>query len=113
MTELKVICRTDRVEAVVDALRAAGVPRLTVSLARSLGSGVDPKDYGLSFEGGAAYTAKAKIEFVCTDELAPRLLEVVRDACCTGQRGDGVIFVTGIERVVKIRTGAENELALL
>lgn len=113
MTELKVICRTERVEAAIAALRAAGVPRLTVSHVHALGSGVDPERYRLSFEEGGAYTEKAKIELVCKDEVAPRLIDVVRSACSTGQRGDGVVFVTGVERVVKIRTGAENEVALL
>lgn len=113
MTELKVICRTERVECVVAALRAAGVPRLTVSHVHALGSGVDPEHYRLSFEEGGAYTEKAKIELVCRGEDVPRLIDVVRSSCSTGQRGDGMILVTEIERIVKIRTGAENELALL
>jgi len=113
MKELKVICRKERVEKVVAALRAAGVPRLTVSHVHSLGSGVDPEHYRLSAEEGGAYTEKAKIELVCQAEAVPRLVQVVQDNGRTGQRGDGVIFVTEIERVVKIRTGDENALALL
>jgi len=113
MKELKVICRKERVEDVVAALRAAGVPRLTVSHVHSLGSGVDPEHYRMSFEEGAAHTEKAKIELVCRSADVPQLLDAIRQYGCTGQRGDGVIFVTEIERVVKIRTGDENALALL
>lgn len=113
MKELKVICRKERVEDVVAALRAAGVPRLTVSHVHSLGSGVDPEHYRLSFEEGAPYTEKAKIELVCPAEDVPRFVDIVRENGRTGQRGDGVIFVTEIEQVVKIRTGDQNALALL
>lgn len=113
MKELKVICRKERLEDVVAALRAAGVPRMTVSHVHSLGSGVDPEHYRLSLEEGAPYTEKAKIELVCRAEDAPRFVDIVRETGRTGQRGDGVIFVTEIEQVVKIRTGDENALALL
>ena len=113
MKELKIICRKERVEDLVAALRAAGVPRLTVSHVHSLGSGVDPEHYRLSFEEGAPCTEKAKIELVCRAEDVPRFVEIVRENGRTGQRGDGVIFVTEIEQVVKIRTGDENALALL
>ncbi|NIR61399.1 MAG: P-II family nitrogen regulator [Gammaproteobacteria bacterium] len=113
MKELKVICRKERVERVVATLRAAGVPRLTLSHVHALGSGVDPEHYRLAFEEGAAYTEKAKIELVCRGEDVPRLVDLVLESCRTGQRGDGVIFVTDIARVVKIRTGDENALALL
>lgn len=113
MKELKIICRKERVEDVVAALRAAGVPRLTVSHVHALGSGVDPEHYRLSFEEGAPYTEKAKIELVCRAEDLLRFVDIVRENGRTGQRGDGVIFVTKIEQVVKIRTGDENALALL
>lgn len=113
MKELKIICRKERVEDVVAELRAAGVPRLTVSHVHSLGSGVDPEHYRVSFEEGTAYTEKAKIELVCQAEDVPRFVGIVRATGRTGQRGDGVIFLTEIEQVVKIRTGDENALALL
>ena len=113
MKELKIICRKERVEAIVAALRAAGVPRLTVSHVHSLGSGVDPDHYRLSLEEGAPCTEKARIELVCRAEDAPRFIEIVRGNGRTGERGDGVIFVTEIDQVVKIRTGDENALALL
>jgi nitrogen regulatory protein P-II 1 len=113
MKEIKAILRKERVQAVVSALKTAGVPRLTVSHVHSLGAGVDPEDYRLSMEEGGAYTEKAKLELVCNAHDVPRLLEIVRREAKTGERGDGVIFVTNIEGVTKIRTGDQNELALL
>lgn len=112
MKRIEAIVRTERVEDVVAALRAEGVPRLTVSHVHALGSGVDPEHYRLSFEEGAAYTEKAKILLVCPDERADALIESIRREARTGHRGDGVVFVSEIERACKIRTGAENALAL-
>ncbi len=112
MKLVKAIVRTERVEHVVTGLRKAGIPRLTISHVHSLGSGVDPEHYRLSFEAGAAYTEKAKIEFVCRSEDAARLVEVICKEARTGHRGDGIISVLNVERCVKIRTGDENYLAL-
>ncbi len=113
MKRIEIILRTECVERVVRGLRENGVPRLTITHVHSLGSGVDPEHYRLSFEEGAAYTENAKITLVVKAEMAPSLIELVRTRACTGHQGDGVIFVCDVERVVKIRTGEENALALL
>lgn len=113
MKEIKAIVRKERVQDVVGALRSAGVPRLTLCHVHSIGSGVDPEDYRMSFEEGAAYTEKTKIEVVCREHDVQRLVEVIRENARTDHRGDGVIFVSDVERTIKIRTGDENALALL
>lgn len=113
MKLLKAIIRIERVEHVVAGLREAGVPRLTISHVHALGSGVDPEHYRLSLEAGAAYTEKAKIELICHTEDVERLLDVVRSRACTGHRGDGVIAVLDVERCLKVRTGDEDQLALM
>ena len=111
MKLLRIICREDRVDAVVASLRAAGALRLFIAHVHSIGSGVDPEHY--SFSAGGAYTKKAKIEIVCSADDVAGLVAAVREKANTGQRGDGVIIISDIERVVKIRTGEENVVALL
>jgi nitrogen regulatory protein P-II 1 len=113
MKEIKAIVRKERVQDVVSALRSAGVPRLTLCHVHSVGSGVDPEDYRLSFEEGTAYTEKTKIEVVSRAEDVQRFIDIIRTSARTGHRGDGVIFVSDIERTVKVRTGDENALALI
>lgn len=113
MKRIEAVVRTDRVAPVVEALRNEGVPRMTVSHVHALGSGVDPEHYKLSFEDGAAYTEKAKILVVCPSDAVDRVVEAIRREGRTGHRGDGVVFVSDVERVVKIRTGAEDALALM
>ncbi|MCR4341780.1 MAG: P-II family nitrogen regulator [Gemmatimonadaceae bacterium] len=111
MKLLRIICREERVDAVVTALRASGAPRLFVTHVHSIGSGVDPEHYRLA--DGGPYTKKAKIEVVCRSEDVAGQIAAVREKASTGQRGDGVIIVSDVERVVKIRTGEEDLLALL
>lgn len=112
MKLLKIICRPERVEAIVAELRAQGVARLFISRIHALGSsGVDPEHFRL--EDGGPYTQKAKIEVVCGAEDVPGLMAAVRELGRTGHRGDGVIIVSNVEQVVKIRTGDENLAALL
>lgn len=113
MKEIKAIVRKERVQDVISALRSAGVPRLTLSHVHSVGSGVDPEDYRLSFEEGTSYMEKTKIEVVCRAEDVQRLVDIIRTSARTGHRGDGVIFVSDVERTVKVRTGDENALALI
>lgn len=113
MKLLKAIIRTERVEHVVAGLREAGVPRLAISHVQALGSGVDPEHFRLSLEADAAYTEKAKIELICSTRDVERLLDLVRNRACTGHRGDGIIAVLDVERCVRIRTGDQDQLALM
>lgn len=112
MRQIKAYLRPERVEDVVRALHDAGVPHVTLTHHRSLGSGVDPTDRQMSLEAGGWYTESAKIEFVCTEPEADALVGVIRTHARTGDAGDGVIFVSPVERAVKIRTGAEGRGAL-
>ncbi|MFO7892821.1 MAG: P-II family nitrogen regulator [Longimicrobiales bacterium] len=113
MKEIKAIVRTDRVQAVVKALDQAGVARLLICHVHSLGAGVDPEDFRVSFEEGATYTEKCKVEVVCADDAADDILDVIADAARTGQPGDGIIIVSDVERVTTVRTGDEGALALV
>lgn len=113
MKEVKIILRKERVAAVIKALGEAGVPRLTVSHVHALGAGVDPDHYRLSMEEESAYTEKARIEVVCREDAVPVVVDIVRSHGRTGLRGDGIILVQDVERIVKIRTGDENALALV
>ena len=112
MKEIKAILRKECVQDVVLALRAAGVPRLTICHVHALGSGVDPDHFRLSFEEGSAYMEKTRLELVCEEQQVQECIDLIRAHACTGHRGDGVVFVSAVERVVKTQTGAEDERAL-
>lgn len=112
MREIKAYMRPEKVEAVLRALHDAGVPHMTVLHVRSFGSGVDPDDRQMSLEAGEWYTEKAKIEFVCAEAEVDVLIPIIEASARTGQPGDGVVFVTPVERAVKIRTGVEGRESL-
>ncbi|HWE23955.1 MAG TPA: P-II family nitrogen regulator, partial [Myxococcales bacterium] len=65
---------------------------------------------------GAEYVVdflpKVKIEVVLTDEMVPKALEAIERSAKTGRIGDGKIFVTTVDEVVRIRTGERGEPAL-
>lgn len=112
MQEIKAYLRKEKVNDVVRALRDAGVARMTITHVWSLGSGVDPEDFRVSFETGTQYTDKAKLEFVCAEPDVDVLVTIIESHGRTGDRGDGIIFVSPVGRAVKIRTGAEGRAAL-
>ncbi|NIM50969.1 MAG: P-II family nitrogen regulator [Gemmatimonadales bacterium] len=113
LTEIKAVVRIELTEQVVTALKEAGVPRLTVTHVRSVGSGVDPKNTKFSLELGTGYTEKALVQFVCDARRVEYLVGTITKHGQTGTAGDGVVFVTPVDRVVKIRTGVEGAEALI
>lgn len=110
--EIKVYLRRETLDPVMRALRGAGVEHVVVNHVQSYGSGVDPRHWRLSMEAGTQYTENAKMEFVCAEDEVDELVGVIQQHARTGAPGDGVIFVSPVERAVKIRTGVEGREAL-
>jgi nitrogen regulatory protein PII len=113
MREIKAYLRPECVEAVVVALHEAGVSHMTLTHVRSLGSGVDPGRKRISLEAGEWYTEKAKLDFVCPDPNVDNLVSIIQANAHTGQPGDGIVFVSPVERALKIRTEAGGREALV
>ena len=112
MKEIKAHIKPERVETVVVALHDAGVSHLTVTHVRAFGSGVDPDERRMSLEAGGWYTEKAKLELVCPAPDAPALVDVILQAGHTGDPGDGIVFVSDVERAVALGSGREGREAL-
>lgn len=112
MKEIKAYIRCEKAEEVVHALEAAGVSGLTLIDVMAVGPNIDPANYKYSIACVEKYQKVAKVEVICKDEEADRFVAVLREAAYTGMQGDGLISVSPVERVVKIRTGEENEAAV-
>ncbi|MGH7458154.1 MAG: P-II family nitrogen regulator [Longimicrobiaceae bacterium] len=112
MKEIKLYLRKKKVDDIVHALRDAGVTHMTITHVKSLGSGVDPDHVRISFETGTKYTETAKLEFVCSEPDVDVLIPLIETHARTGEPGDGIIFVSPVDRAVKIRTGVEGREAL-
>ncbi len=113
LKEVKAIVRTDSVPSLIRVLESRGVTRFFISHIHVLGAGVDPERFRLSLDEGKAYSEKAKIEFVCKAEAVDVILDDIRVAAGTRHRGDGIIAVSNLDRIMNVHTGDEGYLALL
>ena len=109
MKQIQAIIRSERLNAVKDALDAASCPGMMVW--EIVGHG---KQKGLSesFRGRAFKVdllPKTKIEIVVPDGKAPAIVTAIKQAASTGAVGDGKIFVTSIEQAIRIRTGETGD----
>jgi nitrogen regulatory protein P-II 1 len=109
MKKLEAIIRSERLQAVQDALDELGASGLTVSEVMGCGR---QKGYTEQYRGSRANISllpKIKVESVLPDHVVDQAVEAVVAAAYTGQPGDGRIFVWPIEQAVRIRTGERGE----
>ena len=113
MKKIEAIVRPERVTAVKDALAEAGFAGMNT--VQVMGRGVQK---GIVHQGRGGGTIavdmlpKTKIELVVDDGDADRVIDIVVDAARTGEIGDGKIFVTPVENVVRVRTGERGQAAI-
>lgn len=113
MKEIKAYIRVAKAEEVIHALEEAGVPGLTAIEVKAIGAAVELERAKLSIEYAEKISPITKIEVVCKDEDVVRLVDIIREKAYTGHKGDGIIFVSGVEYAVKIRSGEWGEGALI
>lgn len=112
MVEVRAIVRIEMLDRVVRCLKESGVPRLTVTRVHAIGTGVDPAAEKFSFADGSAYADKAAVQFICATDRCEMFTELIARAAQTGRRGDGIVSVSPVQSVTKIRTGAIDLEAL-
>jgi nitrogen regulatory protein P-II 2 len=101
-----------KLEEVRDALTGIGVSGLTVSEVKGYGRQKGHTEIYRGAEYAVSFLPKVKIEVAIASDQVDRVVEAITSAAKTGQIGDGKIFVTGIERAVRIRTGETDTDAL-
>lgn len=113
MKEIKAIIQPHMLERVMRALHEQPhFPGVTISDCQGQGRG---KGTGGRYDSGRAgvfFSKKVKLEVFCDDAACDRLVNVIRDAAHSGNPGDGIIMVADLPRVVRIRTGQEQEEAV-
>ena len=112
MKKIEAIIKPSKLDEVKAALGEIGVQGMTVSEVRGFGrTGGKQEVYR-----GSAYVVdfvpKLKIEIVCGNDLVLQVLEAIRGAANTGHIGDGKIWVSSIDEVLRIRTGEKGEDAI-
>ena len=101
-----------KLEEVRDALTSIGVHGLTVTEVKGYGRQKGHTEIYRGAEYAVSFLPKLKIEVAIGTELVSRVVEAITSAARTGQIGDGKIFVSSLERAVRIRTGETDVDAL-
>lgn len=112
MKMVMAVIKPFKLDEVREALTALGVEGLTVTEVKGYGRQKGHTEIYRGAEYAVSFLPKLKIEVAVAAEVADRVVEAVSAAARTGQIGDGKIFVHGIDRVVRIRTGESDADAL-
>ena len=112
MKKIEAIIRPFKLEDVKLALVNAGIVGMTVSEVRGFGRQKGQVERYRGSEFTVEFLQKLKIEVVVDDEKVDSVLNAIADAAKTGEIGDGKIFISPVESVVRIRTGDLDSSAL-
>ena len=115
MKEIKAYIRRDELNEVIEKLKEAGAPGVSIIGIHPVGYGYEPS----GFESPVArlvqryrYLAVAKLEIICADDQAEQLVRAIQLQCRTGEPGDGMIFISQIVDAIRISDGTRGEQAL-
>ena len=112
MKKIDAIVKPFKLDEVREALAEVGVTGLTVSEVKGFGRQKGHTELYRGAEYVVDFLPKVKIEVVVSDNMVDAVIEAIVKAARTGKIGDGKIFVTPVEQVVRIRTGETNESAV-
>ena len=112
MKLITAIVKPFRVADIREALTTAGVKGLTVSDVQGFGRQGGHTEVYRGTEYNIDFVPKVKLEMVLDDSSVDGVIEVIREAATTGKIGDGKIWVTDIDRLIRIRTGEEGAEAI-
>jgi len=112
MKKIEAIIKPFKLEDVKDALAEAGITGMTVAEVKGYGRQQGHSELYRGAEYVVDFLPKVKIELVVKEEDADKAVEKIIEAARTGKIGDGKIFVTSVEKIVRIRTGEEDEEAI-
>jgi nitrogen regulatory protein P-II 1 len=112
MKKVDAIIKPFKLDDVREALSAVGITGMTATEVKGFGRQKGHTELYRGAEYVVDFLPKIKVELVLQDDQVDGCIEAITHAARTGKIGDGKIFVTTVERVVRIRTGEENEAAI-
>jgi len=112
MKQITAIVKPFKLEDVREALAEVGVTGLTVTEVKGFGRQKGHTELYRGAEYVVDFLPKMKVAVVVNEGDVERCIEAIVNSARTGKIGDGKIFVTAVERIVRIRTGEENENAV-
>lgn len=112
MKKIEAIIKPFKLDDVKEALTEIGVQGMTVSEVKGFGRQKGHTEIYRGAEYKVDFVPKIKLEVVVNSELAPQVVQVIEQKAKTGAIGDGKIFVSGLDEVVRIRTGERGKEAI-
>lgn len=112
MKLIKCIIQPYKLDDVKEALAGMSVQGMTISEVKGFGRQKGHTELYRGAEYVVDFLPKVKIEVIAADNLVAKIIETIETAAKTGRIGDGKIFVTPVEEVIRIRTGERGEAAI-
>jgi nitrogen regulatory protein P-II 1 len=112
MRKVEAIIKPFKLDEVKEALNEIGIQGITVSEVKGFGRQKGHTELYRGAEYVVDFIPKIKMEIIVADDQVAQVVDVIEEAAKTGRIGDGKIFVTPIDEVVRIRTGERGEDAL-
>ncbi len=112
MKKIEAIIKPFKLDEVKDALNEIGIQGMTVTEVKGFGRQKGHVELYRGAEYDIAFIPKIKIEVVVSDDMTGKVMATILEKAKTGKIGDGKIFVSKLEEIVRIRTGETGESAI-
>ena len=112
MKKIEAIIKPFKLDEVKDELNNIGVLGLTVSEVKGYGRQKGHTELYRGAEYAVDFLPKIKIELIVSDDLADDVINTIKKKAHTGRIGDGMIFISNIDEVIRIRTGESGKEAI-
>jgi len=112
MKKIDAIIKPFKLDDVKDALNAIGVQGMTVTEVKGFGRQKGHVELYRGAEYDIAFIPKVKLELVVADAMVDKVVSTIEGKARSGKIGDGKIFITNVEEIIRIRTGERGETAI-
>ena len=112
MKKIEAVIKPFKLDEVKDELNKIGVSGLTVSEVKGYGRQKGHTELYRGAEYAIDFLPKIKIELIMSDDLVNDVIDVIKNKAHTGRIGDGKIFISSIDDIVRIRTGETGKKAI-
>jgi nitrogen regulatory protein P-II 1 len=112
MKKIEAIIKPFKLDDVKDALNALGVQGMTVTEVKGFGRQKGHVELYRGAEYDISFIPKIKIEVVIADSMVDKVVSTIEEKAKTGKIGDGKIFISKLDEIIRIRTGERGEPAI-
>jgi|SRR5208283_608051 len=112
MKKIEAIIKPFKLDEVKDALNAIGVQGMTVTEVKGFGRQKGHVELYRGAEYNIAFIPKIKIEVIISDSMVEKVVSTIQEKAKTGKIGDGKIFISTLDEIIRIRTGETGDSAI-